>query len=68
MNLNSGTCPKCGTIITTVRVEDVDVIVNLQKRWKGITYCCPSCNGVLSVAIDPVALKTDTVEEILGKR
>ena len=60
-----GTCPKCGNTVTNVRIEDVDVIPGPYDRWRGIKYVCPSCDCVLSVAIDPVALKTDVVEEIL---
>lgn len=55
-----GKCPKCGTLITEVRAEEVSV----GGRWHGVQYLCPGCLTVLSVAVDPVALKTDTVSEI----
>lgn len=62
-----GTCPKCGTTIVYVNIADIQVnsIVG-GNTWNGIKYFCPSCGCVLSVAIDPVALKNDLVDEILG--
>lgn len=65
--INNGKCPKCETVITSVRIEDVDVKVGWESAWKGISYCCPHCNTIISVQIDPVALKTDTVNEIIKK-
>lgn len=69
--LNSGKCPKCGEVVSSVRIEDVDVSLSSQITWRGVSYCCPSCNAVLSVQIDPVALKTDIINVIMeeiGKR
>jgi hypothetical protein len=65
-----GTCPKCEATVTTVQIGDVSVRAG-PKSWRGIKYYCPSCGCVLSVAIDPIAIKADIVEEILaalGKR
>jgi len=69
--INTGTCPKCDKVVTSVSIEDVDVRVGFETRWRGISYVCPSCKAVLGVAIDPVALKTDiisgVVKELRGK-
>jgi len=62
--INSGICPKCGKIISAVKIEDVDVRVGFQSKWRGISYCCLHCNTVLNVEIDPIAIKTDIVNEI----
>lgn len=62
--INTGKCPKCETTITSVRIEDVDVKVGFQSRWKGVSFCCPSCSVVLSVAIDPIAIKTDIINAL----
>ena len=32
--------------------------------WKCIAFCCPHCNSILSVQIDPIAIKTDIVNEL----
>ena len=63
----AGKCPKCDKFLTSVNISDVDVKSNGRSAWKGISYNCPYCGSVLSVAIDPVALKTDTVAEIKGR-
>lgn len=63
--INTGKCPKCDSIVTRVEVDAVDVTVNWQSAWKGVAYHCPSCHAVLGVGIDPVALKSDTVNEVV---
>jgi hypothetical protein len=63
--LNSGKCPTCTKTVTTVRIEDVHVAVGFENRWRGLTYVCQHCATVLSVGIDPIALKADIVNEIL---
>jgi len=57
-------CPKCEKPVTSVTIDSVDVATG-TRTYKGVSYTCPSCHCVLSVAIDPVALKADTVSEIL---
>jgi hypothetical protein len=62
-----GTCPKCDkpvSSVTTCNVE-VNTIPSPGHTWRGVEHCCPSCGCILGVQIDPVALKTDIVEEIL---
>ncbi len=59
-----GKCPKCEKPVTRVTIDSVDVETG-TKTYKGISYVCPSCHHVLGVVIDPVALKSDTVSEIL---
>jgi hypothetical protein len=51
--------PKCASVITSATINDVDI-----ANWRGISYCCPYCSTILSVSIDPVALKTDTIAAI----
>ncbi len=65
--MNIGKCPKCDKTVTSVRLEDVEVTVGFESRWRGITYCCPWCSAVLSVQIDPVALKTDIIQGIADR-
>lgn len=55
-------CPKCNSQIHNVIADHVDVNVVGGKTWHGISYACPSCSVLLSVAIDPISLKADTVE------
>jgi len=58
-------CPKCEKIITSVTIDDVNGCVLSMPTWKTISYQCPYCNTVLGVQIDPVAIKTDIVNEIV---
>lgn len=61
--MNLGKCPKCENVILYVNLEAIDVRFSGQSKWKGVSYCCPRCNTVLSVAIDPIAIKSDIVRE-----
>lgn len=58
-------CPSCGTSIGTPTMQGVTTGAFMGTQWKCIAFCCPSCDVVLSVQIDPVALKTDTVNAVL---
>lgn len=60
-----GTCPKCGTLVATLNFKGVNVNAGAGSSWQGVTYNCPMCSVVLGAGIDPVALKSDTVDEIL---
>jgi hypothetical protein len=61
-------CPHCNAMINTVRLRDVTVTGGAGTRqWRGIAYCCNLCQKVLSVSIDPIALKTDTIEELADR-
>ena len=58
-------CPYCKSPISAVTTNDVTVGTFGQNQWHGVGYACPSCNTLLGVGIDPVALKTDTVREVI---
>lgn len=49
-------CPKCSNIVTTATLNDVSI-----GKWRGVSYSCPFCFSILSIAIDPVALKSDAI-------
>jgi uncharacterized protein with PIN domain len=67
MMLNTGQCPSCKTLITHVHIEKMDIKLDLTSTYVGVSYVCPNCQSILSVGIDPVALKTDTVDDIAEK-
>jgi hypothetical protein len=61
-------CPKCGKITGNVNIKDVNVNAGIgRNQWRGIAYTCPFCQAILSVAIDPIAIKSDIVDEILKR-
>ena len=64
----TGTCPKCENTVSYVSGEHVEVRIGLGgPKWNGISYKCPSCNTILGTSLDPVALKTDTVDEVIER-
>ena len=38
-----------------------------QTSWNGVSYQCPHCHAVLGVQIDPIAVKTDIVNELFDR-
>ncbi len=62
-----GKCPKCEQIISHVNCDDVEVRVAFGTTWKGVSYNCPHCQTVLSVQIDPIAVKTDIINRLFEK-
>ena len=60
----NGNCPKCNAVLDSVSLKQIKVKATGQN-WFGVSYQCPYCNAVLSVSIDPVALKEDIVTQIL---
>jgi phage FluMu protein Com len=65
--INTGKCPKCESVVRTAIIEHVEIGEAFHPAWHGISLCCPSCRTVLSVAIDPIAIKADVVEEVVQK-
>ncbi len=64
----AGKCPKCGHSITRVNTDKIQIsLPDTHKRLRGVTYACPFCLYILSVAIDPVAMKSDIVREIVSE-
>jgi hypothetical protein len=57
-------CPKCEKPFSSVRCEHITVNAPGGK-WNGVSYACPLCSSALSVGIDPIAIKTDIVKDIL---
>ena len=59
MNLNK--CPKCDTSISKVNAEPVEIVVSRADRYRGLSYSCPNCQSVLSIQMNPLTLKDDTL-------
>jgi hypothetical protein len=58
MKVSPGNCPKCGKMITDVRVEAADLDTS-TRSWKGINFCCPHCRAVLSAQAPKLALTSN---------
>lgn len=61
----NGKCPKCDRMVSRVNLQALDVYDQGQPRWIGLAYLCPSCAAILSVQIDPVALRTETIRGVV---
>jgi len=60
-------CPSCDKNLLSMKMESIDIRGTDGRAWHGVVYSCPMCMHALSTGIDPVALKTDTVKEVLKK-
>jgi hypothetical protein len=65
--MSVGKCPSCKSVVSKVQTEYVDIGVAPSKTWKGISYLCPSCKAILSVAIDPVCLADETADDVVNR-
>lgn len=63
----NGKCPKCEKIISSLNLSEVESNIFIGTKWRTVTYNCPHCSTVLGCQIDPIAIKTDIVNEILNK-
>jgi hypothetical protein len=65
--INNGLCPNtaCGKRLSNVSVEDIDISHGFSRTWRGVSYVCPHCKTILGIGIDPVALKTDTINGVV---
>jgi hypothetical protein len=62
--IERGKCPKCDHRLSKVNVEYAE-ICGYNTTYKGVSYVCPHCSAVLSVSIDPLAVKNLIVSEVL---
>jgi len=60
-----GKCPYCERLLNDVVIEEITARGFLQTSgWRAISYSCPHCHKIISVQIDPIALKNDLLNEI----
>jgi hypothetical protein len=65
MAFSTGKYPHCGKTLSSVNIEHIDITEGLQVKWHGASFVCPWCNVVLSVGLDPIAIKADIVSEVV---
>lgn len=56
-------CPHCKNGIPSFNIQTLNGYAGTAV-WKVISYNCPSCHVSLGVQIDPIAIKTDTINEL----
>ncbi len=62
-------CPHCKKSFTTATIGEVSASVPFgQRTFRAISYNCPhiGCGVSLGVEIDPIALKSDIVREVIS--
>jgi hypothetical protein len=65
-----GKCPKCGDLVSRAVFDEIDISASpgiAGPTYRGYTILCPNanCRTVLGAGFDPLAIKADTVAEIL---
>lgn len=60
----AGKCPSCEALVTTVTIDSVDARGPKGSIFRAASYLCPYCRTILSIQIDPLAVKIDTVAAI----
>jgi len=65
--MNTGKCHHCDRVVLNVLVEAITVNEGFTPAWKGASFLCPYCRAILSVGLDPIALKTDIVNEVVKR-
>lgn len=60
-------CPHCDSAITHFNLQEMTSSVFMGTQWVTIAYVCPSCQKIISAQIDPIAIKTDTVNAIKNR-
>lgn len=65
--IKTGKCPGCKATISNARVESIEITRDFKPLWKGASFSCPSCSCVLGVGLDPIALQTDIVNEVVER-
>lgn len=66
--INLGKCSKCEKQLTHVHFEAVSIRQAFGvSGWKGVSYLCPNCKSILGVQIDPIAIRTEIVDQVVAE-
>lgn len=64
----NGKCPKCEKVVTRATIADVPAKAFMGRmQWNAISFSCPHCSTILGIQIDPIAIKTDLIDELMRK-
>ncbi|WP_423459946.1 hypothetical protein [Ottowia sp. VDI28] len=57
-------CPRCEQDITQIDMKEITGTASGPKHWKCIAYTCPHCSTLISVQMNPLALKNDILSGV----
>ncbi|HGM6772794.1 TPA: hypothetical protein ACKQAW_003389 [Stenotrophomonas maltophilia] len=58
-------CPYCKNSFDTVRMAPLTATYPGAKSRVALSYNCPSCDASLGIEMDPLAVKTETVAQVI---
>ena len=61
-------CPQCNATISHLNIQEMISSGLLGPQWRTIAFLCPICQKILSIQIDPIAIKTDIINAIKPNR
>ena len=62
----TGKCPKCGDIISYIKIEKIEArLASPVALYNAITYQCPMCFTILASSLDPISLAADTAAAVV---
>jgi len=61
-----GKCPKCEAVVHRAIVNTLNLDVIGGKSYLGLSYSCPQCQTILSVQMDPIAVKAETITDLVA--
>lgn len=63
-----GKCPKCEKLVMNANISAIESKVPFgDTAWKSVAFTCPFCQTILGMQIDPIAIKTDIIKELMSK-
>lgn len=63
----NGKCPHCDKFVSAFSLKDLDANHPNDRGYKAVALACPSCNAILAAQIDPVAIRTETVDQVVAE-
>ncbi len=67
-NMARGKCPSCKHILSELIIDaHIAGKVHASKTLRCINFLCPNCNTVVGSQMDPVPVKTETVDLLMQK-
>ena len=59
-------CPECNSTVSHLNIEEMTSSAFFGTQWRTIGFVCPSCQKILSIQIDPIAIKTDIINAVVS--